>query len=256
MRLAAGGLCALWITAGWLLPAQSASGPAGFSPRLSETPPPQEKLVYNVEWRLIRAGVVTVEKRPTDATVKLESVGLVSSLLRIQDVYDVNFEDAWCATSSVMDSIEGKRHHEQRVTYDRSQNHAFFVLRDVNQNRVLKQTGADIPNCVSDVVGAFSKLRRMNVDVGQSTRIPVSDGRKSADVKVTAMDREKVKTPLGNFTAVRYEADLMNGVVYPRKGDVYVWLSDDATRLPVQIKLRTGFPIGAVTLQLEKEEHP
>ena len=256
MRFLTGGLCALWITAGWMLAAQSASGPAGFSPRLQETPPPEEKLVYNVEWRLIRAGVVTVEKRPMDATVKLESVGLVSSLLRIQDVYDVNFEDGWCATSSVMDSIEGKRHHEQRVTYDRSQNHAFFVLRDVNQDRVLKQTGADIPNCVADVVGAFSKLRRMNVDVGQSTRIPVSDGRKSADVKVTAMDRERVKTPLGNFRAVRYEADLMNGVVYPRKGDVYVWLSDDAARLPVQIKLRTGFPIGAVTLELEKEEHP
>ena len=212
-------------------------------------------MIYSVEWRLIRAGTVTIERRPLDASVKLESVGLVSSLMRIEDVYDVNFEDSLCATSSVMDSIEGKRHREARVTYDRNRNHAFFVERDVVQDRVLKEAGTDIPNCVADVVGAFAKLRGMNVGVGQSTQIPVSDGRKAAEVKVTALDREQVKTPLGNYQAVRYEADLMNGVVYPRKGDVWLWLSDDPKRLPVQIRFKTNFPIGAVTLELEKEEH-
>ena len=47
----------------------------------------------------------------------------------------------------------------------------------------------------------------------------------------------------------------MNGVVYTRKGDVWLWLTDDARRLPVQIRLRTTFPISTVTLTLEKEEH-
>ena len=159
-----------------------------------------------------------------------------------------------CATSSVMESMEGKRHREAHVTYDRSRNHAFFVERDLSDNKVVKETGTDIPNCVADVVGAFAKLRGMDVGAGQSTQIPVSDGRKSALVKITAKEREDVKTPLGMYKAMRYEADLMNGVVYPRKGDVYLWLSEDERRLPVQIKLRTSFPIGTVTLSLEKEE--
>jgi hypothetical protein len=93
------------------------------------------------------------------------------------------------------------------------------------------------------------------VGVGQSAQIPVSDGRKSAPVKVTAQEREEIKTPLGAFKAIRYETDLMNGVVYTRKGDVWIWISDDARRLPVQIRLRTTFPISTVTLTLEKEEH-
>jgi hypothetical protein len=121
---------------------------------------------------------------------------------------------------------------------------------------VLKEASTDIPHCVADVVGAFSKLRSMNLGVGQSTQIPVSDGRKSAAVKVTAQEREEVKTPLGSYQAIRYQADVMNGVVYTRKGEVHLWLSDDAKKLPVQIRLRTGFPIGAVTVTLEKEEHP
>jgi hypothetical protein len=47
---------------------------------------------------------------------------------------------------------------------------------------------------------------------------------------------------------------LMNGVIYQRKGRVFVWVSDDTRRIPVQIRLRLAFPIGTVTLQLQKEE--
>jgi hypothetical protein len=39
-------------------------------------------------------------------------------------------------------------------------------------------------------------------------------------------------------------------------GRVFVWLTDDDRRLPVQIRVRMNFPLGTVTLELEKEEHP
>jgi hypothetical protein len=188
--------------------------------------------------------------------MRLESAGIVSTLFRIEDVYTVNYEDSTCATSSVMDSMERERHHETRVTYDRSRNHATFLERDLINNMVLRETGTDIPNCVADTLGAFAKLRFMNVGVGQSAQIAVSDGRRSAQVKVTAQEREGIKTPAGMYQTIRYTADLMNGVVYPRKGEVFLWLTDDARRLPVQIRLRTTFPISTVTLDLEKEEYP
>jgi hypothetical protein len=81
----------------------------------------------------------------------------------------------------------------------------------------------------------------------------MSDGRRAAQVKVDAQEREEVTTPAGTFKTIRYEANLMNGVVYPRKGRAFVWVSDDARRIPVQIRLRLAFPIGTVTLQLDKE---
>lgn len=236
------------ITAGCLTLGQSAR----FS---TDNPPPEEKLVLGVEWRLIRAGMVTIQKWPFATTVKLESAGFVSTLMRIEDDYSVHYEDSLCATSSSMESMEGKRHREATVTYDRSRNHAFFVERDLIENKIVKETGTDIPNCVADVAGAFAKLRELNLAVGQTAQVPVSDGRRSAPVKVTAQEREEIKTPLGAFKTIRYQTDLMNGVVYTRKGDVWVWLTDDARRLPVQIRLRTTFPISTVTLALEKEEH-
>jgi hypothetical protein len=73
-------------------------------------------------------------------------------------------------------------------------------------------------------------------------------------VKIEAQEREEVKTPSGTYQTTRFEADLMNGVVYTRKGHAYIWLTDDARRLPVQIRVRMNFPVGTVTLALEKTE--
>jgi len=215
-----------------------------------------ERLSYMVEWRLIHAGNMVVETGPTADTVKLESAGLVSTLYRIQDTYRVQFDSSFCATSSLMDAREGSRHRETSIGFDRSRRRAFLVEKDLLKNTIVSKTDVQIPACAHDVVTALKQLRRTKVDVGQTVQIPVSDGRKSAAVKIEAQEREQVITPAGTFHTVRYEVNLLNGVVYSRTGRVFVWLTDDERRLPVQFRLRLSFPLGTVTLELEKEEHP
>jgi hypothetical protein len=219
------------------------------------TVPTTERLTYGVEWRLVRAGSVVAETRSNWGHLKLDSAGLVSKLYKIDDAYSVNFEDSYCATNSVFDAQEGKRHHETRVQYDRAQNHAFYTERDVTANSLVRSESVAVPNCVHDPIGALLKLREMETEPGKTLELPISDGRKFASVKMTAQAREEIKTSLGSFKTVRYEAGLMNGVVYRRKGRLFVWLTDDERRLPVQIQVRLGFPVGTVTLGLEKEEH-
>ena len=214
-----------------------------------------ERLSYTVEWRLIHAGNVVVEAGPSSAVLKLESAGMVSTLYKIEDTYRVQFEAPFCATSSLMDAREGSRHRETAINFDRNRNRASLVEKDLDKNTIVSKSDVQIPNCVHDVIAALLQLRRTKVDVGQSVQLPVSDGRKSAAVKVEAQSREQVKTPAVTFKAVRYEINLLNGVVYSRKGRAFVWLTDDERRLPVQIRLRMSFPLGTVTLDLEKEEH-
>ena len=215
-----------------------------------------ERLSYTVEWRLIHAGNAVIESGPSSVAVKLDSAGLVSTLYKIQDAYRVQFEAPFCATSSLMDAREGSRHRETAITFDRARNRASLIEKDVNKNVIVSKTDVQIPNCVHDVTAALLRLRRTKVDVGQSVQLPVSDGRKYAAVKVEAQEREQVKTPAGTFNTVRYEVNLLNGVVYSRAGRVFVWLTDDNRRVPVQFRLRMSFPLGTVTLELEKEEHP
>jgi hypothetical protein len=219
------------------------------------TTPSTERLTYDIEWRMIHAGTAVVDAQKTTARLKLDSEGLVSTLYKVNDAYGVTYDEPFCATSSTLDAQEGKRHHETRVTFDRTTNRADAVERDVLKNAVLHTYDVAIPNCVHDVLGALISLRGLTLKPGQSAQMPVSDGHHTAQVKVEAQDREELKTATSDYKTIRCETFLMNGVVYSRKGRVFVWLTDDEKRLPVQIQLRMSFPIGTVTLHLAKEEH-
>ncbi|MGA3203774.1 MAG: DUF3108 domain-containing protein [Bryobacteraceae bacterium] len=219
------------------------------------TTPSTERLTYDIEWRMIHAGTAVVDAQKTTARLKLDSEGLVSTLFKVNDAYGVTYDEPFCATSSTLDAQEGKRHHETRVTFDRTTNRADAVERDVLKNAVLHTYDVAIPNCVHDVLGALISLRGLTLKPGQSATMPVSDGHHTAQVKVEAQDREEIKTATSDYKTIRCETFLMNGVVYSRKGRVFVWLTDDEKRLPVQIQLRMSFPIGTVTLHLAKEEH-
>jgi len=220
-------------------------------------PPPPDlgQLTYGIEWRLIHAGDAVLELHNSEGRMKLDSAGLVSALFKVDDTYTVRFDTSFCAGESQMDAKEGKRHRQSTVTYDRTLNRASWVEHDVlDGNKVLRKAQVDIPHCVHDVLGGLLMLRGSTLEPGQSTLAPMSDGRRAAQVKVEAQEREEVTTPAGTFKTIRYEVNLLNGVIYQRKGRVFVWLSDDAKRRPVQIRLRLAFPIGTVTLQLQKEE--
>ena len=94
----------------------------------------------------------------------------------------------------------------------------------------------------------------MPPEIRQPIQVPLSDGKKSANVKVEAQEREEVSTPLGKFKAMRYEVFMFNDVLINKKARLYVWLTEDERRLPVQIRVRMQFLIGTIELKLEKQE--
>ncbi|MEO8027610.1 MAG: DUF3108 domain-containing protein [Bryobacteraceae bacterium] len=218
--------------------------------------PGETTLHYAVEWRLIRAGSAKLSL-PAEgrASIVLESVGLVSKLYKVEDHYAATYERGFCATTATMTSSEGKRRRETKVTYDRARKKANYLERDLVKDAVVRVDEIDTPGCVHDIIGALLQLRTMKVDVGHSAQIPMSDGKKSAMVRVEAQAHEDLKTPAGTFKTTRYEVFLFGGVLYHRPARVFVWLSDDPRHLPVQIRVRLQLTIGTITLVLEKEAH-
>ncbi len=221
--------------------------------------PAKETLYYNVEWRLITAGKAKVEWSATPRggghiNLHLESVGLVSKLFRVEDDYAVNLNSGLCTESSQFTSHEGSRERETRIAFDGAAHKADYTERDRLKNTVLLQRQIEIPTCVHDVAGGMFFLRRFPLEPGSSTTVPVSDGKKSVSAKVEAQAREDIKTPEGAFHTIRYEVYLFNDVLYHRPARLNLWLTDDARRLPVQIRVRMQFTIGTITLQLEKHE--
>jgi hypothetical protein len=219
----------------------------------------RETLQYGVEWRLIRAGTARVAWTPAlgntfEGTLHLESTGLVSKLYKVKDEYSVHLADQLCADNSFLKAIEGKRNRETKVTFDRTKGKAHYLERDLIKNTTVLAKELEVPKCVQDVVGGLYKMRTLRLEPGQSAMIPLTDGKKFANAKVEAQERETVKTPTGTHKTIRHEAYIFNGVIYGRNARCLVWLTDDARRLPIQIQVRMRFLIGTITLTLEKDE--
>ncbi len=223
--------------------------------------PARETFFYNIEWRLITAGQARLDwiapPQPGaqwQATLHLESVGLVSKLFKVEDDYQVKLNQAFCALSSEMSAHEGSRQRETRIVFDGPAHKASYLERDRVKNTVFLAKETEIPTCVHELLGGLFYLRTLNLQPDQSAEVPMSDGKKSVLAKVEAQAREEVKTPAGTFKTIRYEAYLFNDVLYKRSAHLYVWLSDDARRLPVQIRVRLQLTIGTITWLLEKHE--
>ena len=215
---------------------------------------PAETFHYTAEWRLMEAGNARISYDAGSARLQLQTTGFPGKLYRVNDNYSVTFNEGYCASASLMKAEEGQKRLETSVTYHAKPGKAEYLERDLVANRVVRTQEIDVPACVHDVVTGLAKLRKTELAPGNSAGIPVSDGRKSALVRVVAQAKENVRTPAGSFACVKLEAFLFNSVIYRRKARLLIWLSDDARRVPVQIRLQMPFYLGTVTLQLAKEE--
>jgi hypothetical protein len=220
--------------------------------------PSSEALTYSIEWRLIYAGSARLILRPAtsgwSSQIHVESGGMVSKLYKLDDNYSAQLQSAFCTSNTDLEAFEGKKHFSTKVNYDHGSNKASYLERDLIKNTLIRSSEVDIPPCAGDITANLYKLRTLKLEPGQSAQLPMSDGKKSALVRVDAQDREDVQTKAGNFKTIRYESYPFNGVIYKRNARLFIWLTDDARRLPVQIRVRLGFPIGSITLQLDKDE--
>lgn len=220
--------------------------------------PGRESLRYAIEWRLFTAGAArldwSLDGRGVDTNLHIMSTGLVSKLFRVDDRYTAHLNPQLCATSTLFKAEEGFRRRETRITFDPATRTASYLERDVAKNSTILAKEIPVPPCVMDVVGALYRLRQLDIPLGKSADMPVSDGKKAIMARVEAQVKETVKTKAGDFPAIRYEAFLFNDVLYKRPGRLLLWVSDDGRRIPVQVQVRLQLHIGTITVQLEKYE--
>jgi Protein of unknown function (DUF3108) len=214
-----------------------------------------ESFSYQVEWRLINAGRtdLTLSRGPSGykGQLKLYSAGLVSRLFKVNDIYDVDGNAELCAQNARLQAEEGSRKRDTNVRWVDKK--SFYKEVDLLKNQTVLEKELDTPGCVHDVLAALAKLRTLtSLQPGQATTLPISDGKKFVMARVEAQERETISTKLGRFPAIRYEASLFNDVLFKRNARLFVWISDDARRLPVQVQVRMRIHIGTVTFTLDR----
>jgi hypothetical protein len=259
-------LLSLFLTAKPLCPAQRANSSASVSAttasRIVPPSPPfhfpdSETLAYSVEWHLINAGTATVTLKRDGASEHLRAIadtsGVVNKLFAVHDTFDAEIETrSFCTQQISKHSQEGARRIERRVHFDYRSAKSHMEETNLKTGNK-RQADLDIPPCVTDVVSGFFYAASLDLTPGSSQTFPVNDGGKTTDVKIDVEGRNRIKVPYGEFQAVRVKTEPVSGPL-KGKGVLWVWFTDDARHIPLQMKSKLGF--ATLLFQLQRLDLP
>jgi hypothetical protein len=142
----------------------------------------------------------------------------------------------------------------RKVTGDLSFNYTAGKQTQVEKNLVkgtTKTQTASIPACVTDSLSAIFYAASQPLVVGQNVRFPLADAMRTVTVVMKVEAREEIKTPAGTFQTIRVQPTAEEGVVKNR-GNIWIWYTDDARHMPVQIRARLFW--GTITFHLRSYE--
>ncbi len=220
--------------------------------------PYAEGLQYRVGWRVVTAGEAKLRLTRTASdgwqlNLDLVSLGFVNQLYPVLDSYKLSTNERFCALTVSLDAQERKHHSITTITFDADKHKLLAIGKDVTTN-VTHKTELDIPPCTYDIAGAMMTVRASQLQPGMKFTLPVTDGKRLANVRVEGLGKEKLTIKGTSYNTIRYETFVFDNVLYRRKGRLLIWITDDPQRVPVQMRFLFGFPLGDITLELEKVE--
>ncbi len=261
-------LLLLWLSPGFSMPATSAPASAAgqataaaqeatisAAARIDPLRPgfnfPTQTLRYEAEYRFWTAGVATLKVQRSGAQMHVlgtaDSTGVVAMLFRVQDRFESYFDATkLCSQSLIKHTEEGSRRRDTQIAFDYRRGKA--VLNETNlKTGEKKRQENDIPGCVTDVMSGILYVGSLPLTPNATYTFPLNDGGKTVNVQAHVEAKEQVKTPAGTFNTIRVGPEGDYGPLKNR-GRIWIWYTDDAQHLPVQMRARLFW--GTITVYL------
>lgn len=215
--------------------------------------PANETLTYAVDWRVFPAGTATfhlqTEGTNVHVTATAATIGTVNLLFPVNDKYDSVFDrKSGCSFEYRKQIQEGRRRLTGLMELDYGR-HLQKLSEKNLVSGIYKQQTSPIPGCVTDVLSGIFYVASQPLQVGHDLHFPLADGGHVVTVTVKVEAKEPVVTPAGTFSTIRVEPTADAGVVKNR-GNIWIWYSNDARHLPVQVRAHLFW--GTITMHLTR----
>jgi hypothetical protein len=212
-----------------------------------------EKLVYDLTWTGIKAGSATLEFVSEGDKIKIistaRSADWVSAFYTVEDrvestLINTGQYQGWAQPIGYRMKIrEGKHRRNKEVIFDTPKNKATYIDYLKNEKKEFQ-----LPSPAFDPISSFYYVRTLRLAVGESLYVTVFDNKKVWNVEVQVLRRERLSLPSGTFNTILIKPLLKSEGIFSRKGDIFIWLTDDARHIPV--KMQTKAPVGSITATL------
>jgi hypothetical protein len=204
----------------------------------------------------------TLQKDPNgeDYLVKAEakSKGTLLKLFRfsfLQELQSSIDSDSFRATRTVKHDVQKDRVRNSEAVFDYGVRRVLYVETDPNEPmRPPRRIASEIDDVSHDLISGLYSLRLMPLAVGKSFRMSVSDSGLVYDIPVRVTAREQQKTIFGRQWCFRVEPQVFGrNRLIEREGDMTIWITDDARRLPVRSVVNS--PYGKIDIRLKSAKN-
>ena len=217
--------------------------------------PARQTLTFSVDWRVFTAGtaVFHLEQQGTQQhiTASADTIGATNMIFPVVDKFEAGFDTrTGCSTGFSKQLSEGRR----KVTSDLTFNYQAGKQNETSKNLVKGTTAnrqANVPACVQDSLSSIFYVASRPLVVGQQVRFPLADSMRTVTVAMKVEGKEEIKTPAGTFQTIRVQPTADEGIVKNR-GNIWIWYTDDARHMPIQIRARLFW--GTITFHLQSYE--
>jgi len=78
--------------------------------------------------------------------------------------------------------------------------------------------------------------------------VDIFDSKKLWNVEIQVLRKERVNSIMGDVNTIVVKPLMKSEGIFNRKGDMYIWLTDDEKRVPV--RMQTKVAVGSITATL------
>ena len=201
-----------------------------------------EELVYTVKWsNFINAGNARLvfspglykddqpvfTARAVARSAKWMKVLGIDVEDRIETYFDPNFRFSYFFHADIKETDYTKT---KTITFDWDNRLVEYIRRQE------KPAYFNLDDNTHDVLSALYYVRTLPLKAGESFFINVFDDGKEYLLEIKVLTREELNIQEELIPALKSKILLKTDGIFNRKGDVYVWFSDDSKKIPIQMR--------------------
>lgn len=212
-----------------------------------------EKFEYDLTWTGIKAGSSTLEIVDEGKNIKIistaKSADWVSAFYTVEDRVETIL-----TKKTAIPFIGQPSNYRVKIREGRHRRDKEVIFRqDISKVTYIDHLGNekhefDVPLFTLDPLSSFHLVRTMRLVVGEPVYVTIFDSKKVWNVEVQVLRKEKVALATGTVDTIVIKPLMKSEGIFYKKGDIYIWLTDDEKRIPV--KLQTKVVIGSVIATL------
>ncbi len=212
-----------------------------------------ERLEFELSYTGITAGHAVQEIKQNGTDIHIVSTARSADWLQFFFPVEDRIE-SFLISSTLPHNIGSPRLYQERKHEGRTitNREARFDLQKLEvttiDHRNKEEKTQAITKRTYDTLSSFIYFRTIPLQVGTSYFIDIYDCNRLWNTEVKVLRREQINTPMGRFNTIVIHPLLKSEGIFARTGDMFIWLTDDDRRIPVQMKSKVT--VGSITATL------